>query len=280
MRKPGDRRDGKLLRDIDGMHYFMPLIYPNRSDNEAYVSMNIELENIEKFIKEYNEGKPEDERLSLFGVILAASFKIMHKREKLNRFYANQNLYLRNYINAGFVVKKEMDDDGDETFAQINSEKDDTLITIQRKLNEQIKKCKTENDQTTDVMEVVKKFPGKHFIGWLLRLFDRHGWLPDFIVGTDPGRCSLFFTNLGSIGLNIGYHHLSNWGTNSIFIEVGEKSYKTTYNSKGVSVVKKVIKLSFTIDERIADGYYFSKSLRMLKRYMEKPELLLDELYK
>ena len=236
----------------------------------------LNLDGIERFIKEYNEGKEEDERLSLFGIILSAMFKVMHKREKLNRFYANQNMYQRNYINAGFVVKKDMSDDGMETFAQINSEKSDNLFTTQKKLNEQIKKCKMENDTTTDAMEIVKKIPGKHFIGWLLRFLDKHGWLPDFLVGTDPGRCSLFFTNLGSIGLNIGYHHLTNWGTNSIFIEVGEKSYHTTFDSKGNPKVKRVIKLSFTIDERIADGYYFSKSLRMLKKYMEKPELLLE----
>ena len=42
MRRLGDRKDGRLIREIDGMHYFMPLIYPNRSDNEAYVSLDIE----------------------------------------------------------------------------------------------------------------------------------------------------------------------------------------------------------------------------------------------
>lgn len=42
-----DRRDGKLIRDIDGMHYAMPLMYPNRCDNEAFLSMEIDLENPE-----------------------------------------------------------------------------------------------------------------------------------------------------------------------------------------------------------------------------------------
>lgn len=276
MRRFGDRRDGKLIRDIDGMHYFMPLIYPNRTDCEAYVSMNIELDNVEKFIKEYNADKDENNRLSLFGVILAASFKLLHKREKLNRFYANSNMYLRNYINASFVVKKSMEDDGEETFAQIFAEKDDNLFTIQNKLNEQIRKCKNENDQTTDAMEIIKKIPGKKLIGALIRWLDKHGWLPDALVGTDPTRSSIFFTNLGSIGMDIGYHHLANWGTNSIFIEVGAKSYCNIVDKKGDTITKKVISLSFTIDERIADGYYYVKSLKILKKYIENPELLID----
>jgi len=34
-RKLGDRKDGKLLRDLDGLHFITPIIYPNRCDNEA-----------------------------------------------------------------------------------------------------------------------------------------------------------------------------------------------------------------------------------------------------
>ena len=34
-RRLGDRKDGVLLRDLDGMHFITPLIYPNRCDNEA-----------------------------------------------------------------------------------------------------------------------------------------------------------------------------------------------------------------------------------------------------
>ena len=37
-RRLGDRRDGTLLRDLDGMHFIVPLIYPNRCDIEAYSS--------------------------------------------------------------------------------------------------------------------------------------------------------------------------------------------------------------------------------------------------
>ena len=34
-RRFGDRKDGVLLRDLDGMHFITPIIYPNRCDNEA-----------------------------------------------------------------------------------------------------------------------------------------------------------------------------------------------------------------------------------------------------
>ena len=39
----GDRRDGYLLRDIDPMHIIMPLVWPNRCDNEGFIFERLDL---------------------------------------------------------------------------------------------------------------------------------------------------------------------------------------------------------------------------------------------
>ena len=36
--KRGDRRDGVWLKNLDPMHAFVPYLYPNRADNEAFIS--------------------------------------------------------------------------------------------------------------------------------------------------------------------------------------------------------------------------------------------------
>ena len=38
--------------------------------------------------------------------------------------------------------------------------------------------------------------------------------------------------------------------------------------------MKNSIDFALTIDERIADGYYYSKCLRLFKKLIENPELL------
>ncbi len=38
--------------------------------------------------------------------------------------------------------------------------------------------------------------------------------------------------------------------------------------------MRKSVDLSLIIDERVADGYYYAKSLRLLKTLLESPELL------
>ena len=37
-RRCGDRKDGRLLRELDSLHFITGIIYPNRCDNEAYIS--------------------------------------------------------------------------------------------------------------------------------------------------------------------------------------------------------------------------------------------------
>ncbi|PWM37609.1 MAG: hypothetical protein DBX46_02995, partial [Clostridiales bacterium] len=94
-RRLGDRKDGVLLRDLDSMHFIVPLIYPNRCDNEAYISERIDLEPVNAYLAEKNKTETEFP-LTLFHVIVAALIKTITLRPKMNRFIANKNIYQRN----------------------------------------------------------------------------------------------------------------------------------------------------------------------------------------
>jgi pyruvate/2-oxoglutarate dehydrogenase complex dihydrolipoamide acyltransferase (E2) component len=102
--------------------------------------------------------------------------------------------------------------------------------------------------------------------------------MPQAAIATDPYQCSVVLTNLGSIGMDIGYHHLMNWGTNSIFIVVGTKKYNPHYDQYGHVTMKKELDLSFTIDERISDGFYYGRSMKLFKSLVENPKLLENPL--
>lgn len=275
-RRWGDRKDGTLLRDLDSMHFIVPLLYPNRCDNEAFISERIDLTNLNAYLEKKNQGDPKYP-LKLFYTIVAAAGKACLLRPKMNRFIANKNMYQRNELTAAFVVKKEFSDSGAEALAKLRFEAGDTIDSIKDKIVAQITSGRSEKaDSSTESMDMFNRMPRflSKFIVWVVTRLDIHGWVPSSLIETDPYYCTVVLTNLGSIKLHAGYHHLTNWGTNSVFVIVGEKKKRPFFDEEGNCEMRDSIDLGLTVDERIADGYYFSKTVRLLKKLLENPELL------
>ena len=273
----GDRRDATLLRNTDAMHFIMGIIYPHRADNEAYIAERVNLEPIKAYLAGKNvEGIPF--KYTFFHVILTALVKTVTLRPKLNRFYANENYYQRNKITAGFVIKKEFSDGSEEAVALLEAKPDATIDTIHQEIYQRVPATRNEQkknttDNSMDLLNRLPRFLSKaviRFIRWL----DRHGWCPDVLIGDDPNYSSVFLSNLGSIKLRSGYHHLTNWGTCSLFCVIGEKKWTPLYDEHGLVEMRETVDLGLTVDERIADGYYYSKSIRLFKHLLEHPELL------
>lgn len=282
-RKMGDRRDGRLMRELDSMHFIVPLIYPNRCDNEAFISERIDLTNANAYLERKNAENPEY-KYNLFQLIVTAILKTITLRPKMNRFIVNKNTYERNEVSAAFVVKKLFADDGAEALAFIHSKPEDNIDTVHDTIYRKVSTCRGDNseDSSTDTMDILNKMPRfiSKFLVSILCFLDRHGWIPQSIIATDPYYSTVVLSNLGSIKLHSGYHHLTNWGTNSVFVAIGEKKPRPFFNPDGSFEMRDSVDLGLTIDERIADGYYYSKTVRLLRKLLENPELLetrLDE---
>lgn len=273
-KKWGDRKDGRLIRKLDSMHYIMPLMYPNRCDNEACMNFTIDLTKADEYLARKNSGDIEY-KYNLFQMVLTAVLKTITLRPKMNYFIANGNMYERNDITAAFTVKKIFSDSGGEALARIYAKETDTIDTIHDEIFRQVSFCRSDKkDQSTASMDIIQKIPGKHVIGAVARFLDRHGWMPSSIIATDPYYCSVVLTNLGSLKLDAGYHHMTNWGTNSVFCVIGLIQKRPFYDDEGNVTMRQSVNLSLTIDERIADGYYYAKTVRLLKHLLENPELL------
>ncbi|MEA4964519.1 MAG: 2-oxo acid dehydrogenase subunit E2 [Oscillospiraceae bacterium] len=275
-RRMGDRKDGYLLRDLDGMHFIVPLIYPNRCDNEAFLSERIDLTNADAYLAKRNVENPEFQ-YTVFHLIVAAMIKTITLRPKMNRFIANKNMYQRNEVSASFVVKKQFSDEAQEGLAFVHATEKTTLETIHQDIYRQVIDCRSgKGDSSSDSMDVLNRMPRflSKFLVWIITRLDVHGKVPNFLIATDPYYSSIVLTNLGSIKLHSGYHHLTNWGTNSVFVAIGAIKKRPFYDDDGNATMKNSIDLGLTIDERIADGYYYSKTVKLLRHLLENPELL------
>lgn len=272
----GDRKDGKLVKDLDAIHLITPIIYPNRCDNEAFIQETIDLTNIDKYLKKKNK-KGIDYKYNFFQIIVTTMLKVLYLRPKMNYFIQNSNLYERKEKTASFVVKKVFADNGGEGLAIIHSKEDDTIDSIHEKINRIVHSERSGKvDKTSSIINSLNKIPRFifKFIAHIVMFLDKRGLVPSPIIETDPYYCSVILTNLGSIKLHAGYHHLTNWGTTSMFVIVGEIKKRLIEDKDGKQVLKNSIDLGLTVDERIADGYYFSRTIQLIKVLLENPELL------
>ena len=255
-RRHGDRRDGIWLRDLDPMHGFTPYLYPNRADNEAFIEETIDLTNMNRYIAEKNAQNPEY-RYKYFQIILAAIVKTVTLKPRMNRFIAGNRVYQRTELTSAFVVKKQFNEQSEEALAFLKFAPDSTLESIRAQIYKEITTFRKEDrtDNSTDGMAMLLKFPRiiLKLIMKILFFLDARGIVPYSLVKTDPNYSSIFMNNLGSIQLNAAYHHLNNWGTNSLFVVIGEKFQAPEYDENGFKGMREKLKLGITLDEQPGD---------------------------
>lgn len=278
-RRLGDRKDAYLVRGLDSMHAIMPFNMPRRTANEAVIVEKVDLTAIKKYLEIKNADNPEF-KYTFFHVILAAIAKTIVLRPYMNRFYSGDRLYQRKDISMSFVVKKKFADDAYEALAIIKCEQDGVspIEDIYGKVKKFVCSVRKEGEQgsTGDILDVLAKMPRwvLKLVFGILRKMEYHGIYPASLMSADPYYSTCFISNLGSIKMHAQYHHLADWGTNSLFAIIGEKKPTPFYSEDGSCEVKEALDLGITVDERIADGVYFAKSIRILKHLLANPELL------
>lgn len=279
----GDRYDAWRVRDLDPLQGFMNHVMGERTENEAVAHMDVQMDALTQYVKDKNDNNPNPIfKYTFFHAFLAALARTVEARPKLNYFVRNRVYWERKVISFAFIAKKQKIDGAEEGLVITNYKKDSDVSPMEQmhlstcKMVAEIRKSKESKDDTLKIIAGLLKLPGFIFkpIVALIRSLDRHGRLPKSFVKANPYGATCFVSNLGSIKLNASYHHLINFGTNSIFAIVGQKEKKPIFHEDGTFELKEFLPISLTLDERIADGVYYAKSLRILKALLLKPELL------
>jgi chloramphenicol O-acetyltransferase len=280
MKRKGDRKDATLIRDNDPLHSFMPYLLLGRADNEAVLNDDMDLTAVNQYLEEKNASNP-DFKYTIFHVVMAAIAKTIYLRPAMNRFMQGHRLYQRNDISFSFVVKRAFSDKAEEALVimKIDPESDVSPIEqIYSHVKKEVNYVRKENhqDSTTQTVGILTKIPRPflRMVAKILFWLEYHGWLPDLLSNIDPYHTTCFLSNLGSIKMTASYHHLVDWGTNSFFVVIGEKHFKPIFEADGTYQMREVLPLSFTIDERIADGFYFANSIKVLRKILQNPQIL------
>ena len=274
-----DRNDGYYLKNIDSMHVIMPYVMPQRIANEAVLKETVDISAIEEFIAKKNADGP-DFKYTFFHVICAALAKTFILRPKMNYFVDGYRMYERKNIELAFTVKRKFEDSSEEALAKVIIDREGVspMEQVYGKVKKFVTKVRVKNETvgiTNDFnfYQVLPR-PVFRFFVWCLKVLNYFGHYPQSMAKDDPCFCSIYVTNLGSIKLSADYHHLFEWGNNSFFVVIGEKKPRPIFAPDGTYEMKNTIDIAITLDERIADGYYYSKSIKLFKYLLQHPELL------
>jgi hypothetical protein len=276
-RRFGDRKEGRRLRTLDGLHVAMPFIMKDRNDACNTFADEFNVTNAELFVRD--QIMSGNENFSILHVILAAYVRTVAAYPYLNRFVSGQRIFARNKIEIIMTIKKEMKLDAPETCIKVVFEPTDTIYDVYDKFNAEVSKFNSGADAdsgTDNVAEFFRRFPRLLFraavkvIGWM----DYWGILPQALMDALPFWGSMIITSMGSLGIKPIYHHLYNFGNLPVFVAYGTKRKVVTMDKQGNTVTKKMIDLKIVTDERTCDGFQYATAFKAWKKYIENPALL------
>ena len=264
-RRFGDRKGARRCRDVNGMSQILIDLKPRRSLGELYICEKMDVTSLVEYMKD-----KKDEGLTYFHAFLTLFGKTMYNRPLLNRFVSNRHVYEHNDITLSFVMKVDFDDKSEEIMVLMPLEDNDNLNTISKKVRDKVSVVRSKKDSgegANKAILILGKLPNilRVPIVALFKLFDKWGILPSFLVKDNLYYSSMIVSNLGTFKTDGIYHNVTDFGTCSGIITIGEIKKEGS---------KYFCELGISMDERIADGFYFIKSIKLMQYILNNPELL------
>lgn len=276
-KKFGDRKNARRVRNMTGLAQICIDLKPNRSVSDVYINNKMDVTNLCEYMKKKKKQNPD---ITFFHAFVTALGKLFYNRPYLNRFVANRHMYEHNDVVISFVAKVSFDDNAEEVMILVKIDKNDTIDTISKKIYAELDKVRNKKSNkkgANSAIDTLGKLPNPiriPIIG-LFKWCDKKGILPASLVEDNLYYSSIIVSNLGSIHCGAIFHNITDFGNASSLATMGEiKDEEVIIDGK--KQVRKLCEFGVNLDERIADGFYFANSLRLLQYILDNPELLED----
>ena len=277
------RRSGaRYLKTLNPYDKILSHVMTRRSDAQVFFTDDIDCKHLDEYLAEKAKDGID---MSYLDIINAAVVRIYALRPALNRFIMNSRVFANNDIKVSMAVKKALRDDATSTTIKLTFTGHENIFDVHGMFREEINKNKgAETENSTDrLMTTLTNAP--HILikimVWLIKLADRWNMLPKGIIDASPFHGSVFVTYLKSLGIKGIYHHIYDFGTIGLFIGIGkEKRAPVIDRETGEVRAGKLLELMVVADERMCDGLYHAKSMRLLHKLVENPKLLEERVEK
>ncbi len=271
-------RNAKRVRDINGMEQIMIDLKPRRCDSFVYSQVDIDMTELMKYLE---KKKMEHQGITLFHAFVTALGKVIYNREKLNRFVQNRHVFVHNDVVVSFVAKVMLTDKASEIMIMVPIRPDDTIDTISDYIKDKVDGVRnhiSKKEGANNAIDTLGRLPNiiRIPVVGLLKWCDKKGILPLSLTRDNLYYSSTIVSNLGSIKSNSIHHNITDFGTCSSLVTMGEVKDKEVFID-GKSSIRKICDWGISFDERVADGFYLIKSMEMLQYIFLHPEMLEDK---
>lgn len=264
------RPDARLIANLHQYRVMMGYIMPSRNESVVYFDVYIDAEELERYVAEAQKLFPCD----ITHCCVAGAFNTMVRNPTMNRFSLGHRLYQRNDTFVTFSMKRaQLDAKAKLATVKMKLEPGDTFRTlcerIDKSINVERSGTKTYQDKEFNLLTALPRPVLKAGVK-TLKLLDYFNILPAGFIEKDPLYTSMFVANLGSLGMNAGYHHLYEWGNCGAFMMAGKIETRPVFED-GRFVPRRQLQVRYTYDERVDDGLNAGVAIETVNSVLRDP---------
>ncbi len=264
------RKDGERITDLPSYRQLMPFLMPTRNESVVYYDTYVKAEKLEAYLKSLGDNP---HKITITHCVLKACAMGMKENPKMNRFVCGYRLYQRDKIEISFSMKKEKVSRSPIKVVKMEVIPEESVEIladrIQSRLQVERSDKKTYTDKEIVLVTLLPRFLLR-FLVWFLYWLDAHNLLPYGYIKSDPMYASLFIANLGTLGMDAGFHHLYEYGTIPLFGMVGEIRDMPVVED-GKVCARRLMHIRWSYDERIDDGLTAGIGINSVVRILEDP---------
>ncbi|MDP2307372.1 MAG: hypothetical protein Q8P18_15205 [Pseudomonadota bacterium] len=267
------RPDGTYQR-IHPFRRILLYLLPRRNEAVVYFDAYADGEQLSAWLARRKEAG-----VNMTHLTVAAANIALAATPKMNRFVVGRRLYQRNARWLSFSMKRaRMDREAQISTVKLEMPDGEPFMDLVGRMNGGIVQersgKKTRTDKEVDIFNLLPR-PILRAGAWALKAADYYNLLPRWYVDGDPLFTSIFIANLGSLGMGAGYHHLFEYGNCPLFIMIGKLEDRVVARD-GLPVVRPMLHLRFTYEERIEDGLNARFGIDKFVEVLEDPAKWLD----
>ena len=275
------RKWATRVKDYTSLSQLSIDLKPNRSVSDVFINQKVDVTELVKYLE---KKKKKGEHYTFFNAVVTAVGKVYYNRPLLNRFVQDIHIFEHKFVSIAYVAKVAMEDRAEETMIIQKIEPDDNIKTLSEKLNKKITDVRSKSFEDlekggangiVDLMGHWPNFLRVPVIG-LLKWMDKKGIAPKALEEDNIYYSSIILSNLGRLHSGAIFHNINDFGNCSALGTIGEvRDEEVIINGK--KEVRKFAEFGVNLDERIADGYYFVKSVQLLQYIFNHPECLEND---